>query len=157
MKMKDCHQSQNVIKCSTFCSLPFFAAIETILKNMVNKVVIYCDGHAAGDIVSDATKGAIMMIQALSFVRRISTASHVTEKGELSMSGARAHFVQSGGRSCTLVQFVKSGGRRYLSVLQSGGRRYTSLAHFVQFGGRCNTLVVVHTSLVQFVKSGGRR
>ena len=124
---------------------------------MVNKVVIYCDGHAAGDIVSDATKGAIMMIQALSFVRRISTASHVTEKGELSMSGARAHFVQFGGRSCTLVQFVKSGGRRYLSVLQSGGRRYTSLVHFVQFGGRCNTLVVVHTSLVQFVKSGVRR
>ena len=157
MKMKDCHQSQNVIKCSTFCSLPFFAAIETILKNMVNKVVIYCDGHAAGDIVSDATEGAIMMIQALSFVRRISTASHVTEKGELSMSGARAHFVQSGGRNCTLVQFVKSGGRRYLSVLQSGGRRYTSFAHFMQSGGRCCTLVVVHTSLVQFVKSGGRR
>ena len=58
-------------------------------------------GHAAGDIVSDATEeGAIMMKQSLSFVRRISTASHVTEKGELSMSGARAHFVQSGGRSC---------------------------------------------------------
>ena len=131
MKMKDCHQSQNVIKFSFFCSLPFFAAIERFLINMVNKVVIYCDGHAAGDIVSDATEGAIMMIQSLSFVRRISTASHVTEKGELSMSGARAHFVQSGGRSCTLVQFVKSGGRRYLSVLQSGGRRYTSLVHFM--------------------------